>query len=155
MTDPWAGEQNDSVVVSIKPTTKYDSALLVFKGKDGSAVQQAVASFFGFDAASVTQQTPYETFLEAERHAKGVDAAVRGLGARVAKGTSEVASSLTGQPQASQGPSGDLTPEQELILKIMNAESKKVLGNLWAKNKLLWQNPAVDQAVQTKLKELE
>lgn len=159
MTDPWTGEgPAGGLTVSIKPTTKYDSALLVFKGSTAGQVQQNIAEFFGLDSASYTVQTPYETFVEAERHAKAIGHVARQLGGRVVT-SEDPPEAVSGAPVASQGPSradlDDLTEEQKLILAITQAESMKTLSRLWLDNKVLWLNEAVTKAALSKSEELK
>lgn len=76
-TDPWESDYA-GITVSIKPSGGYDAALLIFKGRTAAVVQTQLRDWFGFEAND--EQSPFETFVEADAQAKGVYA-LNGLGA--------------------------------------------------------------------------
>lgn len=159
MTEPSESRQpQDAIVVSIKPTVKHDSALLVFKGPDGPAVQQQIASFFGFTNVA---GSPYDTFLDAEQIAKGVSNVQTDLGGVLVASQVEPKGKATpvspkpaGSPSVPAASEPELTPEQELILKIANAASRRDIASLFAENKELWKNPEVAKAAKMKAEAL-
>lgn len=167
----------DSIVVSIKPTGKYDSALLVFKGSTGADIQRRLGAFFG-DAVTVAGETPWQTFVRAEQLAQngvvtqpiqrqfspnpeppstvsendGQANVETGLGATVSHEEPPVAQSAPAAEPQPEAPKAD--PKAELIEKIGQATSMGELGKLFTQNRSLWTDPDVDKAAEKRSKEL-
>jgi hypothetical protein len=160
---------SDLIVVSIKPSAGYDSALIVFKGATGEQVQTAISDFFGYDIEAESKRTPYQTFLQAQELAKSSPSALPKRGkakAAAASGAPEGVTDEQAVKNVEEGlggekVEGDTEPAEEgpseqevLIQKIGGVTTKADLGRLWRDNKILWQEPAVAQAAEAKSKDL-
>jgi len=144
--DPWATSQA-AVSAGIKTGVGYDAALVNFKGTP-QEVQGQIRDFFGMEA---TEQTPFETFFEADQISKGAYAAA-GLG-----GKPEYGSGKTYPPKVTvekndagdaRGPDGKdaLSPEEDLIARINACQDKGSIGRLYATNQAAWKGAVADAA---------
>jgi hypothetical protein len=130
-------------------------------------VQSQLAAWFGLDSASVTEQAPFETFVEADAHAKATYNAHELLGATpepsrgksggwAGKGSSKASGAGTGASSSSsqEETKQEAHPHADLLQQLAEAESKGAIARLYVTNKEAWSHPDVEAAAKKRSAEL-
>lgn len=135
------------ITVSMKPTPKYDSPMIVFKGENEEHLRSLIEDFFDLDSDS--DATTDEMVHNTDAHLKALWSLGDGLGASPTRST----------PRGYTAAQEPITQQTEhvwgrVLQQIADATTTDQLRRLFATNKTAWDDTDVQAAATARAEEL-